>query len=304
MRGLVLYAIASLVGADDLIDEYNNLDMGIAFTVIPESVWEGKGGGNNGMDDAGFYPLSGMTEFHAKHQQAVSIVTKKQDMTPYDGGYGTWGLAFHVTEEKEFWKYFQVAQHGKDVGQLVAGPGDGANHIPPDAYWRKTLAVTGSSYEWFTEQKNGILARYNTVYGNHDYNEFDTNGLAPTGLAGVFVNEQLGSKAGPSSDTMCQFLMNANPSKSKWPIYGYKWNQLYLKETLHCDGTPPAPAPPTPADSCEAVQTRVDCGYVGITQAQCEAKGCCWMEGSVNEPWCFYKTRADSLLNATKTVLI
>jgi glucoamylase len=34
---------------------------------------------------------------------------------------------------------------------------------------------------------------------------------------------------------------------------------------------------------------KVDCGYVGIDQSGCEAKGCCWATSSVSgTPWCFY----------------
>ena len=38
---------------------------------------------------------------------------------------------------------------------------------------------------------------------------------------------------------------------------------------------------------------KVDCGYGGITEAECEQKGCCWCPinpNPGNEPWCFYKT--------------
>lgn len=43
-----------------------------------------------------------------------------------------------------------------------------------------------------------------------------------------------------------------------------------------------APAPPP--------STRTDCGFNGITQAQCEGKGCCWLPVSPNPtsvPWCY-----------------
>jgi hypothetical protein len=34
-------------------------------------------------------------------------------------------------------------------------------------------------------------------------------------------------------------------------------------------------------DSCEmSLDERVDCGYCGINQQQCEGKGCCWMPTS------------------------
>jgi len=238
MRGSVLatLAVLAVVKADDLIDEFNDPDMGVAFTVIPENVWERHGEGNNHMDAAGFYPLNNISIFHGRHQQAVSIVTRVQDMNPYDGGYGTYGLVFHVTEDKQFWKYFQVAGHGKDV--LVAGPGDGANHIPSTKDWRLNILDQGKTYDWFTQQKNQVLAKYNTVYRNHDYNEFDTNGLSFDGVAGVFVNEQHGQKPGPSKETMCNFFMEGvNPDQNTWTIYGYKWHSLYVKDTLNCQSS-------------------------------------------------------------------
>lgn len=42
-------------------------------------------------------------------------------------------------------------------------------------------------------------------------------------------------------------------------------------------------------------ELREDCGYVGITQGQCEAKGCCWSptSGGSNFPWCFFPEVVD-----------
>ena len=35
---------------------------------------------------------------------------------------------------------------------------------------------------------------------------------------------------------------------------------------------------------------KVDCGFVGINQSQCETKGCCWVPSSKSGlPWCFNK---------------
>jgi len=299
MRCLLLAVLASVavVKADDLINEFNNPGMGIAFSMIPLNVWEGRGGGNNGMDAAGFYSLSSMGQFHSRHQQAISIMTRNQDMNPYPA-YGNYGIVFHVTEQKQFWKYFQVAGYGKNV--LVAGPRDGANHIPGTADWRKSIYAEGKSYAWFAQQKNAVLAQYGA---GHNYNEFDTNGLSPEGLAGAFVNEQCCNppKPAPSHAVMCGFLKRANPSRTQWPLYGYKWHSLYIKETLNCGGGPAPRPPPTPTGRC-AVSARKDCGFNGITQAQCKAKGCCWAPG--NGPWCFHANGDSALLNATKPVLV
>ena len=35
---------------------------------------------------------------------------------------------------------------------------------------------------------------------------------------------------------------------------------------------------------------KVDCGYFGINQVQCEANNCCWKESSVSGvPYCFHR---------------
>ncbi|GJJ68419.1 glucoamylase [Entomortierella parvispora] len=50
------------------------------------------------------------------------------------------------------------------------------------------------------------------------------------------------------------------------------------------------PTPPI-TDSCNvAVANRTDCGYVGITQAECQSTTCCWspLPSGTAGPWCFY----------------
>jgi len=43
--------------------------------------------------------------------------------------------------------------------------------------------------------------------------------------------------------------------------------------------------------TCSGVTFKSDCGFVGIDQPGCEAKGCCWQPSSAdgNDPWCFRK---------------
>eukprot|EP00884_Botryococcus_braunii_P015800 jgi/Botrbrau1/2903/Bobra.0036s0044.1 len=38
---------------------------------------------------------------------------------------------------------------------------------------------------------------------------------------------------------------------------------------------------------CDVTGPKIDCGYVGIDQGACEAKGCCWRRSGGNEPWCY-----------------
>ena len=34
-------------------------------------------------------------------------------------------------------------------------------------------------------------------------------------------------------------------------------------------------------------EMKIDCGYFGITEAECNEQGCCWEESQI-DPWCFY----------------
>ena len=61
--------------------------------------------------------------------------------------------------------------------------------------------------------------------------------------------------------------------------------------------------------SCEVSESlRTDCGYMGINQQQCEAKGCCWKpaqfsaveeESPKGIPWCFFKSGQNPCENIT-----
>lgn len=42
------------------------------------------------------------------------------------------------------------------------------------------------------------------------------------------------------------------------------------------------------ADCSVPDSSKVDCGYVGITESQCQASGCCYAQASNSAiPWCF-----------------
>lgn len=52
--------------------------------------------------------------------------------------------------------------------------------------------------------------------------------------------------------------------------------------------TKAAPSTKTATKTCAVADSqKSDCGYYGITQAGCVAKGCCWAETSSNYPWCY-----------------
>jgi hypothetical protein len=50
-----------------------------------------------------------------------------------------------------------------------------------------------------------------------------------------------------------------------------------------------APSRSSAANCPTLASSKVDCGYIGITQSQCETKGCCWSPDYSNSsvPWCF-----------------
>lgn len=44
-------------------------------------------------------------------------------------------------------------------------------------------------------------------------------------------------------------------------------------------------------NQCQAQETKIDCGFTGVDQSQCESKGCCWSPIDPNPgnlPWCFF----------------
>lgn len=236
--------------------------MGIAFNMIPVDVWANPGCKTHGnFDRAGFYPTP-PAEFKVDYQEAVSITNVHYPMEPYLG-YEQLpvGLAFHISNKSQFWKYFQVALCGdKKAGDncsfrndrknpvygpcgswdggnnvIVGGPGDGlANH--PSETCRQTLAVQGKSYAWFTQQKNYILSLYKKVYPTTGlpYNEFDTNGVSPCDLAGVFYYSKRPWPDGFTDAFLCRFLTYANPKKKTWPIFNYDETSLTISKTLSC----------------------------------------------------------------------
>ncbi|RKO86268.1 heme peroxidase [Blyttiomyces helicus] len=62
-----------------------------------------------------------------------------------------------------------------------------------------------------------------------------------------------------------------------------------------------APLTPPTTTCPESLSERKDCGFVGIHQPQCEAKGCCWSPVSPNPkniPWCFFKTSTEQQASA------
>ncbi len=55
-----------------------------------------------------------------------------------------------------------------------------------------------------------------------------------------------------------------------------------------------AAATATASPVCEGASPKTDCGFAGIDQSACEAKGCCWVPApGTPDPWCFVKSEPD-----------
>eukprot|EP01134_Creolimax_fragrantissima_P008464 CFRG8464T1 len=111
---------------------------------------------------------------------------------------------------------------------------------------------------------------------------------------------------------------------------GCCWKESYSAGVAWCYNklavTPPPVPKPKPViphrsmtvEKCSVVEVRSDCGYTGINDKLCEAKGCCWAKGRKGkrfrgEPWCFYKatpkndewhvTSAQTVLNGVNLLM-
>ncbi|XP_031752029.1 integumentary mucin A.1-like [Xenopus tropicalis] len=79
-------------------------------------------------------------------------------------------------------------------------------------------------------------------------------------------------------------------------IWGVKWCFKKQIGKAHFTTTPPpttttttTTTTPTPTQNCAvAPADRVDCGYPGVTTADCRAQGCCFDSSISNSLWCFY----------------
>merc|ERR1712217_504172 len=159
----------------------------------------------------------GVTSSPGGEQKCVSIMTHNQDMATYKNG--AYGLLFHITESSGAWRWFQAI---KGSGNIVGGPGDGGSHTDPHS--RVLAQNAGKDYAWFASQKAGILARYNTVYHIHDYNEFDTSGIPRSAIAGI-LHYTHGAGQGVPDVFFCTFL-TTHVRGGRWPVYVYDQHSL------------------------------------------------------------------------------
>uniref|UniRef100_G1SZM9 Trefoil factor 1 n=1 Tax=Oryctolagus cuniculus TaxID=9986 RepID=G1SZM9_RABIT len=55
-------------------------------------------------------------------------------------------------------------------------------------------------------------------------------------------------------------------------------------------------------ETCDmAPRERRNCGYPGVTEAECRSKGCCFNRSIPGYPWCFYPMAIDNPAEGTAT---
>lgn len=213
-HNLTQAGVGQAVGTeDDLIEEYYDEKMGIAWSMIDRDHWRSKKWGI--MDH--------VPEYTSWAQSFVSIGTHKHGIDVYI--HRAWGLAFHITPEHEFWKHFQVIGAGSGKGNIVGGSADGGSHTADLATHRLSLESQDKDYDWFEKQKNRILKK--SKGSNRGWNEFITNALSKTSIAGILhaaFNDESGHER-PTDEEMCAFLSYnvqwPTEGTRKWPIYAY-----------------------------------------------------------------------------------
>merc|ERR1719205_133812 len=68
---------------------------------------------------------------------------------------------------------------------------------------------------------------------------------------------------------------------------GCCWRESYSSGVPWCYTQASSPAP-SPGTRCQVPDDRKqDCGFFGIDESGCEARGCCWQESQSGAPWCF-----------------
>mmetsp|Transcript_91332 Transcript_91332/g.284632 ORF Transcript_91332/g.284632 Transcript_91332/m.284632 type:complete len:357 (+) Transcript_91332:61-1131(+) len=216
----VLDGVSPADNAEALLKEYHDSSTGIAFSMAALEAWKST---KWGIIDG----PRGWTDWA---QTYVSIMTHKTNMAVYK--HRSYGLAFHIDPTSDFWKYFQVIIQGEKKGRIVGGPGDGGSQTPVSKAWSMTVLAAGKDYHWFKSQKDAILAKYNTVYGHNDYNEFIVNGLPKSAVAGI-LRFTTSHKPGPTDEEMCN-LMNRRVHAGRWPIYAYNRFALTIERYIDC----------------------------------------------------------------------
>ena len=82
-------------------------------------------------------------------------------------------------------------------------------------------------------------------------------------------------------------------------VHGVPWCFHRVPRSTTTTTTPKTTDTELPEPSCNLGHPREDCGFPGIKEYTCRAKGCCWDSSVHGVPWCFHGVRATMLTITT-----
>merc|ERR1719401_44874 len=154
---------------EGLCDEFYDEQVGIAWSMISTDSWKHQGQGWGGMDRA-FFNEQPPPKCNTTIEQAMSLSHYKKGSFTFNGGKASYGLAFSLGPNSNFWQYFWVCEGGG----LMAACHDGVNDCkrdPTTGVWH-TIAEYDYTYERFQQEKNEIVAKTGVTQecGNGNFN--------------------------------------------------------------------------------------------------------------------------------------
>ncbi len=251
-------------GAGPFVQNFNNSEIGIAFTMLSQHSWE----------NPGYQLFHNEPSTPQERLQAMTLSNATKKIEPYQGDT-RYGLVFSMTESSGFYKYFAtkssftttcdvgqatmvspitespaeqyrqvtnwaVSCSGNDAGEQIAFcgrcfdggacAGAGTTSNSPDKLWH----ALGDQVPFaeFQKAKNAIVSATGSATtcgwatSSNIWNEFDTNGLSPTALVGVLIDSTTGPGPwAPSDSTLCNYLQKVDSSPREWPVYTLTFTQ-------------------------------------------------------------------------------
>eukprot|EP01012_Entosiphon_sulcatum_P031968 TRINITY_DN406_c0_g1_i1.p1 TRINITY_DN406_c0_g1~~TRINITY_DN406_c0_g1_i1.p1 ORF type:complete len:435 (-),score=67.90 TRINITY_DN406_c0_g1_i1:1243-2547(-) len=233
---------------------------------------------NSGQNRINEYTYSYSSQYQAGGQGDLYLDFLEQTVLPY------------------VQKQYRIAPQRERLGILGSSLG---GLISCYAGWTRSrlyglVGCMSSSFWWNTEDFTNVIMTKSPAPPLTDfYVDVGLAEVAQQTQSFAHVRQHMLALGLKLNDTLKTYEAPGADHSEYW--WGKRFNVpmafLYPPRPLSPGNPTPSPSPsPAPAPSC-TVQRRVDCGFVGITEQQCVAQGCCWVPVSPNPdnlPWCFY----------------
>jgi len=166
--------------------------------------------------------------------------------------------------------------------------------------WRNAAGMSGVANWWDNGNNQIAFSRGNRAFIAFNNEDGVLDRTLSTGLpAGAYCDVMSGdpTKTGCTGnvvnvDGAGRAHIVAKPARNydTDPIVAIHVNAKSGGGSSSGGGGGPTNPPPVGGDCNKNESERVECGFFGIQQHQCEGKGCCWKPSSRNGvPWCFNK---------------